>query len=150
MKVREIMNKDVITVIEDMDLSRLLSLFREARITGAPVVDRDSKLVGIVSKDDVLYRRQNPERTSTPLDFDQLFKGGFAAVGGGPKQATKVREVMTREVISVRQDTPIGEACRLLWERCIQRLPVVEDNQLVGLVSVQDICRAVAEGRLKP
>lgn len=150
MKARDIMSNDVVTVTPSMDLERLLVLFREQRITGAPVVDDERRLVGIVSKDDVLYRRERREEQSGPLDVEQLFRGGFAALGGEARRARTVSEVMTRDVVAAAPDDPVQEVCRRLWERRIHRLPIVESGRLVGLVSVLDVCRAVAEERLRP
>lgn len=149
MRASDIMTRDVATVTPDTRIEELCDLLREQKITGAPVVDSEGRLVGIVSKDDVLFRGRagGSDPRQTP-DIKQLFTSGFVGfdqAGGGPSD---VGQIMTRGVISAPEDATVEDLCRLMWDRRIHRVPIVRGVVLVGIVSALDVCRAVTNGRL--
>lgn len=151
MHASDIMTTNVATVTPGTRIEDLCDLLRERKITGAPVVDAEGRLVGIVSKDDVLFRGRgfDSETRQTP-DIKQLFASGFVGFnqgGGGP---VIVSEIMTKGVISAEEDAAVDELCRLMWERRIHRVPIVRGGVLVGIVSALDICRVFTNGRLTP
>ncbi len=133
----EIMEPMVITVQEDDSIYEICDIFQEAHIHGAPVVDDDGRLVGIVSYKDVL--------------FGTLFgdtKIGEQEKKDGDKSAPLVRDVMTAPAFSAREETPIEELCDTMWQLHVHHIPVTREDKLVGIVSSLDICRLVAEGDL--
>ena len=149
MRASDIMTRDVATVTPDTRIEELCDLLRERKITGAPVIDSEGRLVGIVSKDDVLFRGRSggSESRQTP-DIKQLFTSGFVGfdqAGGGPHE---VGQIMTRGVISAPEDATVADLCRLMWDRRIHRVPIVRGEVLVGIVSALDVCRAVTNGGL--
>jgi len=151
MRASDIMTRNVATVTPETRIEALCDLLRERKISGAPVVDAEGLLVGIVSKDDVLFRGRDFDSGSRQTsDIKQLFTSGFVGFdqgGGGP---AIVSEIMTRGVISADEDAAVDELCRLMWERRIHRVPIVRDGVLVGIVSALDICRVFTNGRLAP
>src|SRR5262245_55662647 len=100
MRASDIMTRDVATVSPETPIEALCDLFRERRITGAPVIDSGGHLIGIVSKDDVLFRSRGigSEPRQTP-DIKMLFSSGFVGFNQGDDRTT-VGEIMTREVVS--------------------------------------------------
>jgi len=151
MRASDIMTRNVATVTPETRIEALCDLLRERKISGAPVVDAEGLLVGIVSKDDVLFRvRGFDSESRQTADIKQLFTSGFVGFdqgGGGP---SIVSEIMTRGVISADEDAAVDELCRLMWERRIHRVPIVRDGVLVGIVSALDICRVFTNGRVAP
>jgi CBS domain-containing protein len=150
MLATDFMTRDVATVTAETLLEDLCDLFRKRRITGAPVVDQEGRLVGIVSKDDVLSRGRGvvTEPRQTP-DIRSLFTSGFVGFDQGGNGAATVGEIMTRDVLSAPEDSTIGDLCRLMWEHRIHRIPIVRGSLLVGIVSALDVCRAVMSGALE-
>ena len=149
MRASDIMTKDVATVTPETPIEILCDLFRERRITGAPVVDSAGRLVGIVSKDDVLFRSRGSalEPRQTP-DIKMLFSSGFVGFNQGDDGPATVGEIMTREVLSAPEDSTVAEICRLMWGKRIHRVPIVRGPLLVGIVSALDVCRAVTNGTI--
>jgi CBS domain-containing protein len=149
MRVSDIMTKEVATVTPETRIEHLCDLFRERRITGAPVVDSDGHLVGIVSKDDVLFRgRVEASGRRQPPDIKTLFSSGFVGFDQGSDGPTTVSEIMTREVVSAPEDSTVDDVCRLMWEKRIHRVPIVRDALLIGIVSALDLCRAILNGQI--
>lgn len=120
MKVSDIMNKNVITCYPHEKLPVIINKLELFHITGMPVVER-GLLVGIISLTDVLR-----------------------AVRTGSVQDVSVEDVMTRDVITVQAtDSAIGVA-KIMVDKGINRLPVVENQKVVGIVTRGDMIKAVA------
>jgi CBS domain-containing protein len=155
-KVSEVMQAKVVTVRPAMTVPQLDEMLSRERITGAPVVDRD-EVVGVVSRSDVV-RQLELERARfeslswylEPFDADQrdpaLDEQLTAAVGARLADA-HVRDLMTKEVLSVAPDASLADAARLMVDRRVHRLLVMRGPVLVGLVSSLDLLRGLAETR---
>jgi len=148
MRAMDVMTTNVITVDPDISVQALATLLSERGISGVPVVDKDSRLVGIVSEGDLLHRaetgteRRTQRRRSRWLDnfsSDQEAARDYVKAHG-----RSVREIMTREVISVSDTTELADIATLLETRRIRRVPVVRDGKLVGIVSRANLVRALA------
>jgi CBS domain-containing protein len=148
MHAMDVMTTNVITVDPDTSVQELATLLSERGISGVPVVDKDSRLVGIVSEGDLLHRaetgteRRTQRRRSRWLDnfaSDQEAARDYVKAHG-----RSVREIMTREVISVSDTTELADIATLLETRRIRRVPVVRDGKLVGIVSRANLVRALA------
>ena len=122
MIARDIMTRKVCTIHPEASAQEAAQLLDQMRISGLPVVDADHKIIGIVTEADIISK---------------VDKAGLC-----------VADIMSHEVISVDEETPVNEIALLLTERKIKRVPVVEDDKLVGIVSRADIVHAVAEGHL--
>ena len=114
MIVRDIMTPDPVTTRDDTSIDDTAKLLTRYRITGLPVVDGNNKVIGIVSEFDLLS-----------------------------KQGQTVGEVMSRGIISVSSDTSVDIVSHLLTDHRIRRLPVIDADQLVGIVSRADIIRGM-------
>ncbi len=149
-RARDIMTRKVISVSEDTSIEDLCGLLHEGRITGAPVVDADGILVGIVSKDDIVgaYFRQRGGETVAGMqslfDLSREEDEGERPVKG----AKSVSDIMTREVVTVTEETSVGEICELMVTEGIHRVPVVRDGGVVGIVSAINVLEALLEKKL--
>ena len=159
MLIKDIMKKPIV-VHEDNDLTDVIKLFREKKISGAPVLNKDGKLVGIISESDIVKTliTHNEDLNlilPSPLDLIELplktalkieeFKEDL-------KNAlkTKVRDVMTKKVVVAKPDMTINDAAKLMVENNIKRLPVVDDEgNLIGIVTRGDLIEgSVQHGHL--
>jgi CBS domain-containing protein len=147
MKVEEIMTTDVKTVTEDMLVKDAANLMCFNKISGLPVVDNDNNMVGVLSEKDVL-QKMFP-------DMAELIKEegipNFEAMESGYSEALqlKVGDIMTRMVASVSGDMPIMKAASLMCVRKIRRIPVTNGTQLIGIVSIGDVHKAIFQQSLK-
>ncbi|MCP5065369.1 MAG: CBS domain-containing protein [bacterium] len=154
MKISDVMQSDVVTVRPGDTLPQLDEVLSRHRISGAPVVDA-GEVVGVVSRGDVI--RQLELERSRFEDSSWYFEAFDAEersaeqdkqveVAIGTRHSTvQVRELMTREVLSVRADSSLSDAARSMLERRIHRLLVMDGGKLVGLVSSLDLLRGLAE-----
>jgi CBS domain-containing protein len=119
----DIMTRRVSTTSPQTSVQEVAQLLYRERISGVPVIDDQSdQLVGMVTEADVIRR----------IDRDDL----------------QVSEIMTCQLITVSENTPVSEIAALLTERGIKRVPVVQAGRVVGIVSRADIVQAVALGHL--
>jgi CBS domain-containing protein len=122
MIARDIMTRKVCTISPEASAQEVAQLLDNHRISGAPVVDANDKLIGIITEADIISK----------VNRDGL----------------RVADIMSHELIVVNEETDVSEIAMLLTERKIKRVPVVQDGKLVGIVSRADIVHAVAQGHL--
>ncbi|TMB83965.1 MAG: CBS domain-containing protein [Chloroflexi bacterium] len=122
MIAQDIMTRKVYTIRSDASAQEAAQLLDQHRISGLPVVDESNDIIGIVTEADIISK----------VD----------------KEGLRVSDIMSTEVTSVNEETPVSEIALLLTERKIKRVPVVQDGKLVGIVSRADIVHAVAQGHL--
>jgi CBS domain-containing protein len=130
------MTRDAITVSPEMPLKEAAELLARHQVSGLPVVD-EAKVVGVVSEADIVTRSTG-SRESRSLIREFL---------SGRKQqpdvgATRVGDAMTSPAITIAPERPVAEAARVMVERKVNRLPVVDDSGLVGIVTRADLVRA--------
>ncbi|MCS7281772.1 MAG: CBS domain-containing protein [Anaerolineae bacterium] len=133
MLVGERMTKRPITVTEDTSLPEALELMRQNRIRRLPVLDKHGNLVGIVTELDLLKASPSPATTLSIYEIPYLLS------------KIKMRDIMTRNVITVTEDTPIEEAARIMADNKIGGLPVMRDGRLVGIITETDIFKILLE-----
>lgn len=117
MLVRDVMNKNVITVKPDLSVREAVKLMTRYHI-GSLVVMENERIVGILTEGDILRKVVIEER-----DLDE----------------TKVKEIMSENVITVEPDKRIEDAVELMTQHKIKKLPVVEDDKLIGIITTSDI-----------
>jgi CBS domain-containing protein len=153
-RAMDVMTTEVITVDPDTSVQALARLLSERGISGAPVVDSENRLVGIVSEGDLLHRvetgteRLTGRRRSWWLDTiasDQDLARDYVKSHG-----RTVKDVMTPDVISVTDTTELAEIAMLLETKRIKRVPVMRDGKLVGIVSRANLVRALAAAKNEP
>lgn len=157
MRMRDVMTADVETVRETDRISTVLTRLAREDFSGFPVLDDTDRVVGIVTEQDLVDIFQPSDRTlwipvgfppflesltyGIDLSWDELDVGVDLVRNAGKP----VRSVMTVDVVTVSPEDDIDRAIELLGdpERNINRLPVVEDNHLVGIVTRQDVLQAL-------
>lgn len=146
MKVSEIMKEEVITIKKGTSYREVAEILIKNKISGAPVVDDEGNIVGVVSEKD-LFRAVYPsykefyESPESHLDFEKLEEEAKRA---GDK---KVEEFMSTRLITADPDTPVLKIGALMIITGIHRVPVVKDKKIVGMVSRRDIYRAILKER---
>ena len=147
--VRQIMITDLVTVGPDMSVTEAAHLMVDNRIGALPVVD-GGRLVGIVTEGDLIMQDVKLEFPTYLhlLDGYILYPPSTARFETELKKAVAatVRDVMTAEPMTVQADAAVEDAATLLVEREVSRLPVLEGEQLVGIVSKSDIVRSLLLG----
>jgi CBS domain-containing protein len=130
------MTRDVMTVSPDTPLKDAAELLARHRVSGLPVV-ADGTVVGVLSEADIVARSTGSRESRSLVP---AFLGGrkpepdFEAASAG--------DAMTSPAITIRAERPVAEAARMMVERKVNRLPVVEGSQLVGIVTRADLVRA--------
>lgn len=153
MRAMDVMTTDVITVDPGMSVQELATLLAERGISGAPVVDADGRLVGIISEGDLLHRaeigtarRHRIRRRSWWLDHF----ASDAARDYVKSHGRTVNDIMTRDVVTVTEETDLGDIAALLEARRVKRVPVMRGNKVVGIISRANIVRAVSATKGAP
>lgn len=132
MLVRERMSKPVIFVKPEMPILEALTLMQREHIRRTPVI-REGKLVGIVSDKDILNAGPSDATTLSIWEVNYLVS------------QIRVKDIMTREVLTVEEDTPIEEAARMMADNKIGGLPVMRDGRVVGLITETDLFKILLE-----
>lgn len=143
--VEEIMVKDVVCVHTSVSLQELVEIFFSKSVSGVPVIDDDSKLVGIISKTDLVTHGLEKElntiigtKTADSLqtdlpDFDNL-------LGPEPSQSM-VGEIMTSPVMTAEPNAKVSKIVAMMLEKKIHRVVITKNDLVVGIVSSMDLLR---------
>lgn len=118
-------NWDVVTVPLGTPVAEAVKLLAEKRIGAVPVLDADGRVAGIMSERDIIYH----------LDSD-----------GAAMLDWPVEKVMTSPAVTIRRDMSVLGALAMITQRRIRHLPVVEEDRLVGLVSIGDLVKRRMDG----
>ena len=133
MFVRDQMSSPVVTVAPDLPFQEALRLMQEHQFRRLPVVNEKGKLVGIVAERDLLYASPSPATSLSVWEMNYMLS------------KIKIERLMTREVITTRPDSTVEGAAHLMIEHRIGGLPVVEDNQVVGIITETDIFKTLVK-----
>jgi len=150
MKARDVMVSPVITVKPSASVRAVAGIFLEQRISAVPVVDDQGRLAGIVSEGDLMHRVEAGTERQRSWWLVGLTRDETLADDYVKAHARSVADVMTRDVITIAPDTPLHEIAALLEKNAIKRVPVVENGQIVGIVSRANLIQAVASARKEP
>ena len=138
MLVRDVMTEDPFTIDPDAPLARAGEVMRAKELRHLPVVDRDGRLIGIVAERD-LQRAALAPAAAEDRSAPALRR---------PPEALRVRDVMSGDVVTTHPEAPLAHAARIMFERRVGSLPVVLDGRLLGMLTEQDVARALAGGRV--
>ena len=150
MKVKDIMTKDVVKVDLSTGIREIYNIFREKNIGGVPIVDSDNKLLGLVTKTELLDVLI-PDYFGMVTDF--LFIDDFGALEEKLESLPSLElfiaeDLMISGLISIKENASLMKAPVLMNKYNIRRLPVVDDdNRLVGIVTRMDVCDALFNGK---
>jgi CBS domain-containing protein len=144
MKAGDIMTGRVITISPDATVLEAIDLMTKNHISGLPVIDASGALVGMVTEGDFLRRAETGTARKRPRWLEFLVGPGRLAEEYVETHARKVGEVMTRDLVTIAEDTPLAEVVHQMEHRRVKRLPVMRSTQLVGIVSRANLMRALA------
>jgi acetoin utilization protein AcuB len=133
MLVRDRMTLNPITITPDVSVTDALRLMSEKKIRRLPVLDAEQRLVGIVSDRDLLLASPSPATSLAIWEIHELLA------------KLTVEKMMTREVITVPEDTPLEEAARVMADSRIGGLPVMRGAAVVGIISESDLFKTLLQ-----
>ena len=139
MRVRDVMTSTVISVTPDRPLREIAELLTQRKVSGLPVVGRDGSVLGVVSEADFLAR-DDPSAGRAGV-LGRLFGRSSSSAKSTARTAG---EAMTAPAITIGPDASIREAAETMHRRKVNRLPVVDDGRLVGIVTRADVVRVFA------
>ena len=145
LKAKDIMNRNVVTVSKDTSVEELGRLFIEKNISGAPVLDEENNIFGIVTENDLINQNKRIHIPTMLRLFD-----AFIPLGGGSIEeeirrmsASKVSEICSREVVTVSPDTTLQDIATIMSEKSIHLLPVVSSGKIIGVIGKIDIIKGI-------
>lgn len=144
LQAKDIMRTDVITVSPETTVGELGKLFIEKGISGAPVLDADERLIGIVTENDLIKQNKRFHIPTLLRLFDVLIPlEGFNSVEKEIKlmTASTVSDICTRTVVTVNPENTIQDIATIMFEKGIHLLPVMSNDRLVGIIGKIDIIR---------
>ena len=145
MKAADVMTPRVITIDPDSSVGDAAQRMLENRISGMPVVDASGRLVGMISEGDLLHRTElGTERQRRSWWLTLFARPAMEADEYVKSHGRKVRDAMSRSVVSVGPDTALDEVVRVLERNRIKRVPVVQDGKLLGIVSRANLLHVLA------
>ena len=133
MLVRQRMTKKLITITPETPVAEALSFMRQNQVRRLPVTNKRGQLVGIVSEKDLLYASPSPATSLSVYEVGYLLS------------KLKVREIMTKELVTVSADAPLEEAARIMIDNQVSGLPVMEGADLIGIITETDIFKTILE-----
>jgi len=123
MKAEDVMSREVISLDENVSAKKTAEIMAQEGVS-AVIATSEGKAIGILTERDILKRIVAEDKNS---------------------RETKVKELMSSPLVTIGPSTDLEEAARLMFEKKIKNLPVIHENRLIGLVSLQDICRLQPE-----
>lgn len=150
LKVRDIMQTEVVTVGPSTTVRELADILAKHKISGVPVVDDQRRVLGMVSEADVILQDADLHfpyyiqfldsviYLQSLGKFEERFRKAFGS---------KVTQVMSEEVIAISSEASVRDAATLMADRKVNRLPVVDNGMLVGIVTRGDIVKAIADSK---
>lgn len=133
MLIKERMSRPVITVQPDVAIMDGMSLMEKEGIRRLPVVDKRGQLVGIISKKDILHAAPSDATSLSVWEVNRLIS------------KIKIKGIMTEDVITIGEDTPMEEAARIMADNKVGGLPVVRDSKVVGIITETDLFKIFLE-----
>jgi CBS domain-containing protein len=143
MNVSDVVTRNVISARPSQDIMEVAHLMLEKHISGMPVIDDGGQLVGIVSESDLLRRAETGTMRQGRRWLQSILSPGRLAAEYVHTHGRRVDEVMTRDVVTVTEATPLGTVVELMERQGIKRVPVVRSGQVVGIVSRANLLHAL-------
>jgi CBS domain-containing protein len=142
MKVKEIMTKEIISLLPDMSAKEALEVLFKNRISGLPVITAEGKLVGMFTEKGIL-------RWALPSYLEQVGRFVYEENPKAIKKKmadlikVKVEDLMRKEVMTVGEDTTLCEVARVMLTQRVRRIPVInKEGKIVGIVAREDIVKS--------
>lgn len=145
--VRDIMTTDLITVAPTTSVQDITALLRDKRISGLPVVDEESHLLGMVTESDLVVRVAGPHIPAhiellgsiiyleRPHDLNENLRKALGVTA---------QEIMSADVVTTDENKTLREVAELMMNKHVNRLPVIRDGRLVGIITRHDVISTLA------
>jgi len=146
LKAKDIMTKDIITVKPATTIEDLARILVKHQISGTPVVDEDSNLIGIVTENDLISKNKKLHIPTILRLFDAFIPLGASRLEEEIKRmaAFTVGEICTRNVVTCDEDMSIEDVATMMTEKKIHLLPVLKERRLVGIIGKKDLIKGIS------
>jgi len=148
LKAKDIMTKDVITVKPTTTIEDLARIFIEKNISGAPVVDNNGDLIGIVTENDLISQNKRLHIPTVVRLFDAfIMLESPSKIEKEIKKmaAVTVSDICVRDVITVAEDTPVEDIATIMSEKKVHLIPVVEGRNVRGIIGKMDLIKGMVK-----
>lgn len=145
-RARDIMTKKVITLTPTATVTEAARTLSQKRISGAPVLNSESKMIGIVSESDLIIQDVKLHfPTYIQLLDSYIYLGSLAKFEKTLKKAVavKVKDIMTTEVITTSPEASLEDVATVIMKEHVSILPVTEDDKVIGIITKRDIVRSL-------
>ncbi len=145
-KAEDIMEKNVISVSPDTDISTAAKILLTNHINGVPVVNAQGILLGILCQSDLIFQQKDISIPPIFVLLDGIFPLSSSKRLNAELEkvsATTVAQAMVKNPVSVHPDTPISKIAGLMVEKHFHTIPVVNENKLVGIIGKEDILKVL-------
>jgi CBS-domain-containing membrane protein len=146
----DVMVRDVKTVGPGTNVAEAARLMVHNDLSALPVVDDHGHLIGIISEADLLQREEIGTDVRHPRWIEAMTPASTLAAEFAKSHGRQVKELMSEDVITAREDTSLAEIAAILERRRIKRIPITRDGALVGIVSWANLIQALASASLEP
>jgi CBS domain-containing protein len=144
MTAGDVMTRTVITVPPDADVAEIARIMLEKRVSGLPVVENGAP-IGIISESDLLRRPETGTEWHAPSWLELFLSRSSLAADYVRTHARTARDVMTKELVTASEDTPVSEIAELMETHRIKRVPVLsQDGRIIGIVSRINLLQGLA------
>lgn len=146
LKARDIMTKDVITLSPDTTVEKAGRLFIDRGISGAPVLDAEGRLFGIVTENDLISKNRRLHIPTVLRLFDAFIPMGASKMEEEIKRmaASTVGEICSRDVVTVDEEASMEDIATIMTERNVHLLPVMGKGKLMGIIGKKNLIRGIA------
>ena len=127
------MTRNPVTATPDMSIGEASDLMKREKVHRLPVLDKDKNLVGVITEKDILHASPSPASSLSIHEMAYLLS------------KLTVKKLMTKDPVTISEDTTVGEAARLMSDQDLSCLPVVNGSKLVGIVTKSDMFRILLE-----
>lgn len=146
MEAKEIMTRNVITANETNTIEEVARIFIDKKISGVPVVNKEQKLVGIITEGDLVYQQKKLNPPIFLSFFDGVVQVGKHEFFEELKKVSAflVKDLMTHEdLITAKEDTDVSDIATMLIENKVNRVPVIDDDEkIIGIITRHDIIKS--------
>ncbi|QGU95575.1 CBS domain-containing protein [Clostridium bovifaecis] len=153
MLAKDIMKREVVSIKEDETLKDVVEMMIKHDISGLPVVNNSGKIVGIISERDILRHGKKIFMTeSINLLEIMLYEQRPESYEEELSEALKlpVKKIMVKSIITADENEPVGEIALIMMEEGVNRVPILRNGELVGIIGREDIIRTIAAlGKMK-
>jgi CBS domain-containing protein len=149
LKADQIMSKQFLTISPEMSVEELARLLLRKDVTGAVIVDKKGKLIGVVTEGDLIAKEKNLHLPTVVSLFDSAIYLGTSEHFKSELHkmvATKVEDIYTKNPITIEMGSTLADIATIMSEKRIHYLPVMNENRVDGVVGRREVLRALAEG----